>query len=206
MLILQGFYYAIALILIVFTTFVAGKHPAPGEIFDWRNVRGDVTTGWTLALCWMLDALVTYVVASVTLHPEVVLLILSYSVIPLLLLIARSKLVPDFALTIHFIHLIVTSLYTHHVPDTVAWWALQICSVALMCGLGIWACQWRELRPMVFGGGSSTKNQAEGSQANGHAPEDLEAGHEMGSGRGTGPDGSGSYEMVGMGSSSREPA
>lgn len=61
MLLLQGFYYAIALILIVFTTFVAGKHPDPSQIFDWRNVRGDVTTGWTLGLCWMLDALVTYV-------------------------------------------------------------------------------------------------------------------------------------------------
>lgn len=66
MLLLQAFYYAIALILIVFTTFVAGKHPAPGQIFDWRNVRGDVTTGWTLGLCWMLDALVTYVVPLAT--------------------------------------------------------------------------------------------------------------------------------------------
>lgn len=35
----------------------------PTLIFDWRNVRGDVTTGWTLGLCWMLDALVTYVLA-----------------------------------------------------------------------------------------------------------------------------------------------
>lgn len=56
---LQMFYYMVAVILIIFTTFVAGKHPEPGMFFDWRNVRGDVTTGWTLGLCWMLDSLVT---------------------------------------------------------------------------------------------------------------------------------------------------
>lgn len=58
---------------------------------------------------------------------------------------------------------------------------------------------------MMFGG-NSTKQPATGSQANGNAPEDLEAGHEMGSRRGGGRDGAGTYEMVGMGSGSREPA
>ena len=57
-LLLQGFYYAVAVILIAFTTIVAGRHPNPGLLFDWRNVRGDVTTGWTLGLCWMLDGLI----------------------------------------------------------------------------------------------------------------------------------------------------
>jgi len=60
--VLQTCYYAIALVLIVFTAFVAGQHPNPGLLLDWRNVRSDVTTGWTLALCWGLDGLmmVTY--------------------------------------------------------------------------------------------------------------------------------------------------
>jgi len=60
-LLLQLSYYGVALVLIVFSTFVAGKHPEAGFVFDWHNVRGDVTTGWTLGLCWMLDALITYV-------------------------------------------------------------------------------------------------------------------------------------------------
>lgn len=55
-------------------------------------------------------------------------------------------------------------------------------------------------------GGSATKQTTSGNQANGNAPEDLEAGHEMGSGRGRGQDGAGTYEMVGMSSGSREPA
>lgn len=58
---------------------------------------------------------------------------------------------------------------------------------------------------MMFGG-STTKQQAAIDES---APgEDLEAGQQMGSGSGRGPDGAGSYEMVGMGSGSgsREPA
>ena len=57
---LQTLYYAIALVLIVFTTIVAGRHPSPGLLFDWHNLRGDVTTGWTLGLCWMLGSLMMY--------------------------------------------------------------------------------------------------------------------------------------------------
>ena len=57
---LQAFYYGVGMILIVFTTIVAGRHPNAGLLLDWHNLRGDVTTGWTLGLCWMLDSLITY--------------------------------------------------------------------------------------------------------------------------------------------------
>jgi hypothetical protein len=60
-LVLQLFYYGIAIVLIVFTTLVEGEHVAPAMIFDWSHIRGDVTTGWTLGLCWMLDSLGMYV-------------------------------------------------------------------------------------------------------------------------------------------------
>lgn len=56
---LQLSYYGVAIILIVFVTLTAGGHVSAGQIFDWRLVRSDVTTGWTLGLCWMLDALIT---------------------------------------------------------------------------------------------------------------------------------------------------
>lgn len=58
---LQFFYYGVAIVLIVFTTFVAGRHPDTNAILDWRELRSDVTTGWTLALCWLLGSLITYV-------------------------------------------------------------------------------------------------------------------------------------------------
>jgi len=128
-----------------------------------------------------------------------------YSVIPILLLIARSKLVPDFAITVHMINLLVTTVYTRSIPTNVYWWGLQICSSALMIALGIWACQWRELKPMAFGGSgggggkSKGKERATDGAANGHLPEaDQGEGYEMGAARGKGRDGAGSYEMVGM--------
>ena len=73
----------------------------------------------------------------------------------MLLLVARSRLVPDFALTLHGLHLLATSLYTHALPTNLLWWALQGASAALMIALGVWACQWRELRPLSFGGGGA---------------------------------------------------
>ena len=111
------------------------------------------------------------------------------SAIFILLLVARSKLVLDFALTVHFIHLIVTSLYTHAIPANLFWWALQLCSATIMTCLGVWACQWRELRPINFGSKTPARQQP--------AAED-EGGESRGRGRGRGRDGAGEYEMVGI--------
>jgi hypothetical protein len=108
------------------------------------------------------------------------------SVVFILLLIARSKLVLDFALTIHFIHLIVTSLYTHAIPTNLFWWTLQLCSAAVMTFLGVWACRWRELRPINFG--------AKAAAHQGNDPGEDGVGKTRGRGR----DGAGDYEMVGM--------
>jgi hypothetical protein len=118
-------------------------------------------------------------------------------VIFLLLLVSRSKLVPDFAFTVHFLHLIIVSLYSHSIPTNWLWWGLQASSAALMTSVGIWACQYRELRPINFGGSSSRQN----GQNNGGGDEvnqDGVAGYAMGRGRGRNRDGGGSYEMVGM--------
>jgi hypothetical protein len=113
----------------------------------------------------------------------------------ILLLIARSKLVLDFTLTIHFIHLIVTSFYSHAIPTNVFWWVLQICSASIMTSLGVWACQWRELRPISFGGNKKITTGVR--QVNGSA-EDDGVGQSRGRGRGRGRDGAGEYEMVTM--------
>jgi hypothetical protein len=68
-----------------------------------------------------------------------------------------------------------------------------------MISLGVWSCQWRELRPINFGSSSTAQNNAtseniEVSQDGG----DMEQGYGRGRGRGRGRDGAGEYEMVGM--------
>ncbi|KAH9879986.1 hypothetical protein J1614_002011 [Plenodomus biglobosus] len=166
---LQLAYYGCAAILIVFTALVAGKEINVDLLFSWRTLRGDTTVGWTLGLVWILNSLTCAIF--------------------ILLLIARSKLVLDFALTVHFIHLIVTSFYSHAIPSNLFWWSLQMCSATIMTSLGVWACQWRELRPINFGSKTPAATLP---------PPDDEAGESRGRGRGRGRDGAGEYEMVGM--------
>ena len=55
-LILQGAYYLVALVLILFTSLVAGETFQLDLILDWRTIRGDITFGWTIALCWLMVA------------------------------------------------------------------------------------------------------------------------------------------------------
>jgi ABC-type nickel/cobalt efflux system permease component RcnA len=112
------------------------------------------------------------------------------SVIFILLLIARSKLVLDFALTVHFIHLVVTSLYSHAIPANLLWWMLQICSATVMTSVGVWACQWRELKPINFGSKPAPKQPV--------ATDDDGVGESRGRGNGRGRDGAGEYELADM--------
>ena len=144
--------------------------------------------GWTLGLCWMLNAFL--------------------GVIWLMVFVGRSKLVLDFALTVHGVHLLLVSAWTGGLPGNLLWWGLQMGSVALMVGGGVWSCRWRELRPISFGGGSSKGTTDE--MANGQGEEarresaegrDIEegVGYGRGRGRGKGRDGGGQYEMIRMG-------
>jgi ABC-type nickel/cobalt efflux system permease component RcnA len=121
-----------------------------------------------------------------------------YSVIAILFFIARSKLVPDFAITLHIIHLLVTSFYSHSIPRNWLWWALQVVSAGMMTSLGVWSCQWRELRPITFGGSSAAQASSSETAALPNTGEtgDEEQGYGRGRGRGRGRDGAGEYEMV----------
>lgn len=135
----------------------------------------------------------------------------------MVMIVIRSKLVLDFGLTTHFIHLVVVSLYTGQVPRNVFWWVAMAVSSAVGVSLGVWGCQYRELRPVFFGGGgiggggasagnnnNTSSNNANGSADGGGegssqaADGDEEQGFSRGRGRGRGRDGAGEYEMMKM--------
>lgn len=59
--VLQIVYYGIAAALILFSTLVAGSPVTIDLLLSWKTVRADITTGWLLALCWMMDSLLWYV-------------------------------------------------------------------------------------------------------------------------------------------------
>ncbi|KAI1377881.1 integral membrane protein S linking to the trans Golgi network-domain-containing protein [Hypoxylon crocopeplum] len=182
---LQSIYYAVALILMLFTSLVAGTQFSLDLVFGWANLRGDTTQGWLVGFVWLCCAGVI--------------------VVAIVALVGRSKLVLDFALSLHFIHLLIVSFYTGFLPRNMAWWVTMLVSSTVVVAAGTYGCQWRELRPISFGGNGRSNNNAESSTEaaaeNGSVGEnqgDEEMGFSRGRGRGRGRDGTGEYEMVGM--------
>jgi protein SYS1 len=105
---------------------------------------------------------------------DLMLTVDGYSVIPILLLTTRlpSNLVPDFALTIHLLHLVTTTVWTRSLPLRVSWWALQALSAALMVLLGVWAVRYREVQRVVgFGkigrNGAAAADRSSGANTRG---------------------------------------
>ncbi|CCT71510.1 related to multi copy suppressor SYS1 [Fusarium fujikuroi] len=173
---LQAIYYFAALVLIVFTALVSGSGFSWKLVFGWEGLRGDTTHGWLMAFVFLLDGGLIIPIAIVA-------------------LIARSKLVPDFALTVHFLNLVIASLYSGHIPRHGAWWFTMLVSSGLCIGLGTWGCQYRELQPVFFGG----RPILPATGAEGAAPQPPSVDEEMGIAvRGRGPDGGGEYEMAPM--------
>ncbi len=144
---------------------------------------GAVLDGWVVLRvrnsASVLAVLVILIMKGTEVRQFHKLILVFRSVILLLLLIARSKLVLDFALTLHFIHLIITSLYTRSLPSNWLWWALQAASAGLMVFGGVWSCRWRELRPISFGtgdpGGGGSKPRGGGGEYEMVAREEEEA-------------------------------
>lgn len=80
----------------------------------------------------------------------------------IVILVTRSKLVPDFALTTHAVHLVVCTLYTGLLPRNAMWWGSMGVSSALAIGLGVWGCRYRELQPISFGGRRDVEGEERG--------------------------------------------
>ncbi|KAJ4293040.1 hypothetical protein N0V88_005704 [Collariella sp. IMI 366227] len=133
---LQGLYYAAALVLMLFTALVAGNKFSLDLVFGWDTVRGDTTQGWLAGFIWVLDGGLIMAAAITA-------------------LIGRSKLVLDFALSLHGIHLVVVTFYSGQLPRNTAWWFSMMAASTLSVALATWGCRYRELKPITFGGGGA---------------------------------------------------
>ena len=116
--------------------------------------------GWTMGVVWGVGGGLSGYASLISLSNQATTICRKANgrcrIILLLILVARSKLVLDFVLTLHIIHLVITSTYTNQIPENALWWALQAGSVGVMFAGGMWSCRWRELRPMAFGKGSGS--------------------------------------------------
>ncbi|KAI1295274.1 integral membrane protein S linking to the trans Golgi network-domain-containing protein [Xylaria venustula] len=181
---LQGIYYAVALVLMLFTSLVMGLQFSLDFVFGWASLRGDNTQGWLIGFVWLCCA--------------------GAVVVALVVLISRSKLVLDFSLTLHVLHLLIVSIYTGYLPRNLAWWITMLASGTITVAGGTYGCRWRELRPITFGGGSRNNESGNGSLEDGtgsgeHGDEEM--GFSRGRGRGRDRD---EYEMIGMKGDSNE--
>lgn len=142
------FYILISLLLLIALA-LTGDELSLDAILSDTEIRTDTVFGWTLALVWLVNAVI---------------------VIPVLvLLVQRAKLVLDFVLTLEFIHLIFVWIHTRHFPTCGAWWILQTVSTIVMTLGGEWACMRRELEPILV-----SKKPAQRSSSNNSNEEYVE--------------------------------
>ena len=129
-LILQILYYFTAFIIFFITSILLGWNESTLKlIFSWEEISLENSFGLTLILLWLINSLI--------------------SVLIITLIISRSKLVWDFALTIHLLNLIIISLINGF-PWNFYWWILQLITVILVIILGTYTTRWIELRDTFF--------------------------------------------------------
>lgn len=129
---LQCFYYVTAIVLCYAVALLQGLEFSLGWIFDWQYVTLENSLGVYLIAMWLFDSFVCVVFMT--------------------LIVGRSKLAWDFALTILLINLVIVSVYARAIPQSFIWWIVQIGSGIVLVSLGTWTSRWRELRDTFFDG------------------------------------------------------
>ncbi|CAI4034406.1 hypothetical protein SMKI_10G1970 [Saccharomyces mikatae IFO 1815] len=129
---LQVFYYTTGTILFYCWGKLAGYDLEIRKwLFSWENIDFTNAYGLSLSFLWLLDSLICVFFLTV--------------------IVGRSKLAWDFAITIHAINFIVVFLYTWRFPSF-SWFFLQVLSSLILIFLGTWTTRWRELKDTFFEG------------------------------------------------------
>ncbi|CAG86537.2 DEHA2C17556p [Debaryomyces hansenii CBS767] len=128
--ILQSFYYITALVIFYLISSLNGYDFKIDWIFSWELIASDNAMGLILFALWLFDSLLCVLFVTIV--------------------VGRSKLAWDFAITIHIINLIVVWLYTGKFPTSTLWWCLQVLSAVLLVTLSTYSTRWKELRTTFF--------------------------------------------------------
>lgn len=129
---LQIFYYTTAIVLFYCWAKLAGYDLNIKEwLFSWENIDFTNAYGLSISLLWLLDSLICVFFLTV--------------------IVGRSKLAWDFAITIHAINFIVVFL----IYSEISFFFLVFSSNFIIFNtniLGTWTTRWRELRDTFFEG------------------------------------------------------
>ena len=127
---LQSFYYITALVIFYLISSLNGYDFKIDWIFLWELIALDNAMGLILFALWLFDSLLCVLFVTIV--------------------VGRSKLAWDFAITIHIINLIVVWLYSGKFPTSTLWWCLQVLSAVLLVTLSTYLTRWKELRTTFF--------------------------------------------------------
>lgn len=129
-LVLQCFYYLTALIIFYLVALLNGYNFNVDWIFSWELIAPDNAMGLILFVMWLVDTLLCVLFVTI--------------------IVGRSKLAWDFAVTVHVVNLGVVWLYTRKFPASLLWWCLQILSAVVLVTLSTYSTRWKELRTTFF--------------------------------------------------------
>ena len=71
---------------------------------------------------------------------------LHFSSLGLWYVVQRTKLCLDFSSTVHFLHLVLCTLYNSAPPISATWWVINLVCLTTMCVSGEFLCMRTELR------------------------------------------------------------
>jgi len=128
--VLQCFYYLTAIVLFFGVGWLNGYDFKFDWVFLWEMVTSDNALGLTLFCLWLFDSLLCVLFVTI--------------------IVGRSKLAWDFAITVHIVNLLVVWIYTSKFPISILWWCLQILSGVLLVVLSTYLTRWKELRTTFF--------------------------------------------------------
>lgn len=128
--ILQCFYYLTAIIIFYLVSLLNGYDFKLNWVFLWELISLDNAMGLTLFILWLFDSLLCVLFVTI--------------------IVGRSKLAWDFAITVHIINLVVVWTYTTKFPSSLLWWCLQVLSGVLLVTLSTYSTRWHELRTTFF--------------------------------------------------------
>lgn len=129
-LILQCFYYVLALVIFWAAASISGYDFHLDWVFLWELVDIENARGILLFILWLFDSLLCVLFVT--------------------LIVGRLKLAWDFALTIHIINLMVVWGYSGSFPTLALWWCLQVLLGVLLVVLLTYSTRWKELRQTFF--------------------------------------------------------
>lgn len=128
--ILQCFYYITALVIFYLISSLNGYEFRIDWIVLWELIALDNAMGLILFVLWLFDSLLCVLFVTIV--------------------VGRSKLAWDFAITIHIINLLVVWLYSGKFPTSALWWCLQVLSAVILVTLSTYLTRWKELRTTFF--------------------------------------------------------